>query len=376
MNEDIKRDIEPANDAPVPALRASVVAANRKPQTRRKKLKILFLAVNDTKGDLKLDEEYREIDLSVARRQDKLELVSKFAIRRSELQQGLLQHTPDVVHFGGHGTPSGELMLRGDDETLSLVSADALRLLFETLRDNVRLVVLNACFSTEQATAIRDGVGIAIGMRRQISDHAAIAFSAAFYEALAYRRAVREAFDLGIAAIKTQGMADEANVPELLVRPDLDASVVYLIAASDSTNRPERVSSLALRTRRMVFIALFLASVMFAVLFGAGILRQNIISEYVVLVILGGLTGILTWGILSSSGEIKGSGYGVSLKLGGSSVTLGATLAGGLWLAASEGEFAIKIKFVDEVRQPVNVNSTVRLEIDGYTSTMSVKALT
>ena len=329
--------------------------------------------MNDNSRSLKLDEEYREIDLSISRRQNRLELASKLALRLSELQQGLLHHMPDVVHFGGHGSPAGELMLRDEAGALSAVTPDALRSLFAAHHGNVRLVILNACFSAAQARAVRDSVGVAVGMRRRISDRAAIVFAAAFYEALAYRRPVREAFDLGIAAIKLHGMMEEADTPELLVRPELDASGMYLGAACVSNRRPGRSSLLTLQTRRMIFMTLLGASVILAVLFGSGIFRQNIISEYTVLVILGCLAGILAWGILSSSGEISGSRYGITMKLGGSSVTLGATIAGGLWLATAESEFAVKIKFVDESKQPVNVSGTLRLEIDAYTMPMPVR---
>jgi CHAT domain len=337
-------------------------------------MKILFLAVNDRDQSLRLDEEYREIDRSISRQQNRLELVSKQALRLNELQQGLLQHMPDIVHFGGHGSPSGELMLRDEVGALAAVTPDALRSMFAAHRGRVRLVLLSACFSAAQARAVRDSIGIAVGMRRRISDQAAIVFVAAFYEALAYRRTVREAFDLGVAAIKLHGLPEEADTPELLVRPDLNASAVSLGDARASTRRPRRPGLVALQARRMIFMTLLAAAVVLAVLFGSGILRQNIISEYTVLVILGCLAGILTWGILSSSGEISGSRYGITVKLGGSSVTVAVTIAGGLWLATAEHEFAIKIKFIDESRQPVHVTGTLRLEIEAYTIPMPVRS--
>jgi hypothetical protein len=339
----------------------------------RKKIKILFLGVNDDSRPLKLEDEYREIDRSISRQQDRLELAAKLGLRLSELQQGLLHHMPDVVHFGGHGNAAGELMLRDEAGALSAVTPNALRTLFAAHRGNVRLVILNACFSAAQARAVRDSVGIAVGMRREISDPMAIAFAAAFYEALGYRRSVREAFDLGVAAIKLHGRMEEASTPELLVRSGVNPSDVYLGAARAAIRRSGRSSLLALQTRRMIFMALLAASVVLAVLFGSGTLRQNFISEYTVLVILGCLAGILTWGILSSTEEISGSRHGFALKLGGSSVTVGLTIAGGLWLARAEGEFAMKVKFVDESRQSVHVSGTLRLEIDAYTIPVPVR---
>jgi hypothetical protein len=369
---DVYRNFTSASSSSTSISDERLIVEGTQPLSHRKKVTILFLGVNDASRPLKLEEEYREIDRNITRQRSRLELVSKLAVRLSELQQGLLHHMPDVVHFGGHGNSAGELILLDESGALSAVTPDALRTLFAAHRGNVRLVILNACFSATQAMAVRDSVGIAVGMHQQISDRAAIVFTAAFYEAIAYRRSVREAFDLGIAAIKLHGMMEEAHTPELLVRPGLNAADVYLGTPRAST-RSGRSNLLALQARRVIFMTLLAASFALAVLFGSGTLRQNIISEYTVLVILGCLAGILAWGILSSTGEISGSRYGITMKLGGSSVTVGATIAGGLWLAATEGEFATKIKFVDESMQSVHVSGTLRLEIDAYTITTPVR---
>lgn len=377
MSLEIKRDIDPEHIAssPDPPVRAPAPPAPPAiPQALRTRIKILFLAVNGdatTAANLKLDEEYRAIDASAARQPGKLELASKWAVQRSELQQGLLQHMPDVVHFAGHGTSAGELMLRDERGEFAKVSPDALTSLFATLRDNIQLVVLNACFSVEQASAIRDSVGVAIGMRRQISDRAATVFSSAFYEALAYQRSVREAFDLGVTAIRTHGLGSEADVPQLLVRAGIDVTAMYLIAARrPSVNPADRDT---MRVRTAIFAALFLAAVMFALLFGVGVIRQNAVSEYIVFVLLGALAAVLTWGILSSSGELRGAPYAINIKLAGSIVPLIIIAAGGLLMAHSEADLAIKVKLVDDAGLPVKVSGLARLEIEADVRTVPVE---
>jgi hypothetical protein len=370
MNPHRNRDIEPETDAAAatPSKSQGAESELRSPHTNQ--IKILFIAANGPQGDLQLDEEQRVIDRAVARRPDHLVLVTKFAVRRDELHLGLLEHRPAVVHFGGHGTRRG-LLFRDRAGGLAEVSADAFRSLLEALRDDVRIVVLNACFSAAQAAAISDSTGIAIGMRRPISDPAAIAFSAAFYDALALGRSVRQAFDLGCAAIKAQGMADQADIPDLLVRPGLDASAVRLPPAP-RTIPGDAVSGTASQTLRMVFGAALVAAVVLAVLFGLGVLRQNILSEYVVFVVLGGVAAIFTWGFLSAGPGAGETRQGIALRLIGSAITLAAVIAGGLWLAMSQGEFAIKIKFVNGAQRPIAVTGLARLEIGGYTSSVPV----
>src|SRR5262245_46719399 len=145
---------------------------------RRRQVKILFVAANPRVGrQLALDEEYRAIERSirVARHRDAFQLIPQLAARRGDLQQALLEHSPDVVHFACHGSAGAEVLLRGDGPDPEPMSADALASLFRVLQDNLALVVFNACFAGVQASAIRQHAGVTIGMREQIEDKLAIA---------------------------------------------------------------------------------------------------------------------------------------------------------------------------------------------------------
>src|SRR5207237_123739 len=132
---------------------------------------------------------------------DKLELVSAWAVRPDDLQQLLLQHRPHVVHFSGHGSTAEQVILKDQNGQPKPVSKPALVGLFRVLRDNVRVVVLNACHSGPQAEAIAEVIDCAIGMNTEIGDQAAIIFAAAFYQALGFGRDVQTAFDLGVNAL-------------------------------------------------------------------------------------------------------------------------------------------------------------------------------
>src|SRR4051794_34439370 len=56
------------------------------------------------------------------------------------------------------------------------VSAFALNRLFGVLKDNIRVVVLNACYTRAQADAIADVIDCVIGMNAAIDDEAARVF--------------------------------------------------------------------------------------------------------------------------------------------------------------------------------------------------------
>ncbi len=78
--------------------------------------KILVLSANpvDT-SRLRLDEEVREIQESLKRSncRDEFKIVSLVALRVADLRRGLLDHSPSIVHFSGHGESQG-LILEND----------------------------------------------------------------------------------------------------------------------------------------------------------------------------------------------------------------------------------------------------------------------
>src|SRR4051812_23413150 len=112
MTRGAMRDVEPAATAgpdadtgPValaaPAAAAGTGVMGGVDRAPREQIKILFLAANGADRDLRLDDEYRAVDSATGHRADSFALVSKWSLQRDELQQGLLQHQPDIVHFGG-----------------------------------------------------------------------------------------------------------------------------------------------------------------------------------------------------------------------------------------------------------------------------------
>lgn len=192
---------------------------------------ILFLAANpDDVTRLSLDKECREIREKI-RSSDfprALELRTEWAVRPDDLLQYLNEFRPQVVHFSGHGSDREELILHDAADRAMPVAAEALRALFATLGDNVRLVVLNACFSQPQAEAIVQSIDCAIGMTRAIGDEAAIVFAASFYRALGFGKSVQNAFEQGRTALLLRGIPEDTT-PQLLVKSGLDANKIFLV---------------------------------------------------------------------------------------------------------------------------------------------------
>jgi hypothetical protein len=195
------------------------------------KMTILFLSANPhgTKP-LMLDEEVREIEQKIRASdyRSSLELVSKWAVRPDDLLQYLNQYKPQVVHFSGHGSATEEIVLLDRQGDAKPVSKEALVALFRILKRDIRVVLLNACFSRPQAEAVTEEIDCAIGMQREIGDQAAIIFAASFYRAVGFGRSVQEAFDQGKAALLLEGVPEE-RTPILLTRKGVDAKSVFLL---------------------------------------------------------------------------------------------------------------------------------------------------
>ncbi|MFK7888751.1 MAG: CHAT domain-containing protein [Gammaproteobacteria bacterium] len=177
---------------------------------------VLFVGANPRgTSRIRLDEEVRGIDQSIrlGERRDAFTLHQHWAARLSDLDDALMRFRPNIVHISAHGTQNGELLLEGGDGDDGKVSAAQLEKLFAILSDDIRLVILNACFSEEQARLVVNHVDCVVGMSDAVNDKVAQRFAESFYLALANGRSVQIAFEL--ASAESQGKAQDA-VPRLL----------------------------------------------------------------------------------------------------------------------------------------------------------------
>jgi len=166
--------------------------------------RILILAANPlgTSG-VRFDEEIRDIEegILLSRNRDQFELKSRLAVRYKDLRRALLDYSPHIVHFIGHGDSDG-IKIEDESGKVGSVSTESLVGLFKLCADFVRCVILNACYTSPQADAIVEHIDFVIGMRDKIPDAAAKAFSVAFYDALLAGLAVEKAFQFGLIDVR------------------------------------------------------------------------------------------------------------------------------------------------------------------------------
>lgn len=193
-------------------------------------IRILFLAANPTDTpSLRLDVEMRAIDQALHQSEyhDRFDIRQHWAVRIVDLQGYLLRHKPNIVHFSGHGSQSSEIILEDDYGKSHPISARALSRLFGVLKDNIRCVVLNACYSEQQAKAIAEHIDCVVGMSKAVGDAAAITFAASFYQALGFGRDVRTAFELGCVQIDLENLNEQDN-PKLIATKGRPEDVVFV----------------------------------------------------------------------------------------------------------------------------------------------------
>ncbi|BAZ08202.1 WD-repeat protein [Calothrix sp. NIES-4071] len=166
---------------------------------------ILILAANPTgTSRLRLDKEVKEIDEGLRRalKREQFNLVQKWAVNQRDFYRAILDYRPQIVHFCGHGAGSGGIILEDETEQLVEVNADVLASMFKIFaKKGVECVLLNACYSEMQAKPISQYVNYVIGMNQAVGDKAAIAFSVAFYDAIAAGEQVEFAYELGCSIL-------------------------------------------------------------------------------------------------------------------------------------------------------------------------------
>jgi hypothetical protein len=169
-----------------PELFATLVDYQRELAAVSRHFTVLFVASDPTDAArLRLIRELSDVERELAKRSEySFALKYMFSSRPDELARRLQEDKPHIVHFSGHGDASGQLSFEDASGRIWPADKSAIAQIFETSRRYVKCVVLNACFSAEQAHLLGQHVEYAIGYRSSVSDEAAIAMAKGFYGTL------------------------------------------------------------------------------------------------------------------------------------------------------------------------------------------------
>ena len=180
------------------------------------KRKILFLSACPIgQAQLRTSGDYKAIKKHLDQTRFEL-LLPELEVTIDDLIDAMSQQ-PEIVHFAGHGEAEGINIVDKNNIT-KLLSEEALKSLFEPHKETIQLVVLNSCYSAEQAKIISDFGFYVIGMNSQFGDKAARSFASGFYNRffkdIKNKNPVKYAFKCGMTKLTTE-FPDEVNIPEI-----------------------------------------------------------------------------------------------------------------------------------------------------------------
>jgi hypothetical protein len=196
-----------------------ILKNNANPKGKMVTVNVLMLAVSPIdQQNLRLDAEYRDLKEKLSALDEpkkKIKVRFETAVRTDQIQDHLLNSSPDVLHFSGHGN-IGFLCFEDVNGVTQDVSGESFASMIRLFKDHIRCVVLNACFSQGVANALKADIDYVIGCDSTIDDSAAISFTRAFYQALSAGKTYEVAFEFGVASVSTAGFAREAKKYVLL----------------------------------------------------------------------------------------------------------------------------------------------------------------
>ena len=192
-----------------------------------KQVVLVLMACPEDQEQLDLGAEAAKIEdqLGLGHVRDRFNLVWGWSVSAEQTLDLIMDHSPQLLHFAGHGGRDGTLLLVGAGGTTTRLRYDAVARLLGALRRPPRCVVLNACFSGLSTTSLTQHVDAVVGMRDEISDAAALVFSRYLYRAIGQGKDLKESFDIARAVTGTLDPPGD-HLPQLSCRAGVDPGTI------------------------------------------------------------------------------------------------------------------------------------------------------
>lgn len=204
-------------------------------QPKPEKLRVLyFTSTPDLGRPLRVDAEVSAVQRAVeaAKYRHSIDLVYLPAPTPRDFVDRINSKRPHVVHFSGHGDSEGLHFDNGsmEDPAPEPMTFDVMARFLSATTSPPKLLIMNSCRSLEGADLLLEAVPMLIGVADSLDDVAGAIFATQFYSAIANGLSVGHAFEQGRTAIRHALMIDDdAHLPNLSCRNDIDANAVSLI---------------------------------------------------------------------------------------------------------------------------------------------------
>ena len=175
-------------------------------------------AAPDDKIYVNVVKEGTGIQQTLDSQRDKFQFFHSLGITKDHFLDDLERYRPNILHFSGHGTEASSLVFQDGDE----LSSEQLEKTFQSLPFRISVVFLNACYSRHQARSISKYVDYIIGMKKAVSDEAAIIFSSKFYKSLLKNTSYKDAYNDAITYLSYY-LESESSIPKLIISHGFDS---------------------------------------------------------------------------------------------------------------------------------------------------------
>lgn len=157
---------------------------------------------------IRIDKEFSK--LQKASKGNEVKFITEFGAKLGDVADTILDISPSIIHFSGHGAKFGELIFEDENGKSKPVDVESLDRLFSLLvsanKQNINCVVLNACHSDYLALSISKYVNYVIGVHNSVQDEAAIEFSVGFYKGISNGMSPQKAFEYGCFKVKEKNL--------------------------------------------------------------------------------------------------------------------------------------------------------------------------
>lgn len=151
-----------------------------------------------------------------AKYRDNFEFFKVKSLNINELQDALLNYSPNFLHFSGHGNCDG-LAFMGHCDTSQTIMTKPLAGLFNLFSSHIECIFLNSCHSINQSEEISKFIKKVICMNKEIPDHVAIQFATSFYKSIGAGKDIDFSFEFAKNSVELYGISG-SDIPQLLPR--------------------------------------------------------------------------------------------------------------------------------------------------------------
>jgi hypothetical protein len=194
-----------------------------------KPLKVLY-AGSKRSSNLDLESSYKIVVSGIGNYLTKgtLKFTKSLNLNTSNIFEVLLKIQPHIFHFTGK-QDGGDIRITDDSNNVTTISDVELAGYLTSFGNNIKLAIIDTCYSYNCAKSISDVVDFAIGVKGFVYDTNADCFFKVFYKALCMGYSLKDAVGQATASQKFKKIPLQ-QIPILISKKGADPSKAYFVS--------------------------------------------------------------------------------------------------------------------------------------------------